>query len=53
MIDAARELPSLMANETRLAAGSAADSKSEFAYIIVDTPPNTGDLLINSLVAAD
>ena len=27
--------------------------QNEYAYIIIDTPPNTGDLLINSLVAAD
>ena len=25
----------------------------QYAYIIIDTPPNTGDLLINALVAAD
>jgi chromosome partitioning protein len=25
---------------------------NQFAYIIIDTPPNTGDLLVNSLVAA-
>ena len=52
MIKAARELPALMANETRLQKALAAIQK-EFAYIIVDTPPNTGDLLINALVAAD
>jgi chromosome partitioning protein len=52
MIHAARELPSLMANETRLQR-ALQQVHSDFAYIIVDTPPNTGDLLINSLVAAD
>jgi chromosome partitioning protein len=52
MIHAARELPSLMANETRLQRAFA-QVQNEFAYIIIDTPPNTGDLLINSLVAAD
>ncbi len=52
MIHAARELPSLMANETRLQR-ALAQVQSGFAYIIIDTPPNTGDLLINSLVAAD
>ena len=52
MIRAARELPSLMANETRLQK-ALAQVQNEFAYIIIDTPPNTGDLLINSLVAAD
>lgn len=52
MIRAARELPSLMANETRLLRALSA-VQSEYAYIIIDTPPNTGDLLINSLVAAD
>ena len=52
MIRAARELPSLMANETRLQKALAQVQK-EFSYIVIDTPPNTGDLLINSLVAAD
>jgi len=52
MIRAARELPSLMANETRLLRALSA-VQAEYAYIIVDTPPNTGDLLINALVAAD
>jgi chromosome partitioning protein len=27
--------------------------QNQFAYIIIDTPPNTGDLLVNALVAAD
>lgn len=52
MIKAARELPSLMANEMRLQ-HALTQIQREFAYIIVDTPPNTGDLLVNSLVAAD
>lgn len=52
MVDAARRLPSLMANETRLA-HALQPIQDEFAYIIIDTPPNTGDLLINALVAAD
>ena len=52
MIHAARELPSLMANETRLQR-ALQQVQNEFAYIIIDTPPNTGDLLINALVAAD
>ena len=52
MIRAARELPSLMANETRLQR-ALVPIVNEYAYIIIDTPPNTGDLLINSLVAAD
>ncbi len=52
MIKAARELPSLMANETRLQHALTA-VLDEYAYIIIDTPPNTGDLLINALVAAD
>jgi chromosome partitioning protein len=52
MIHAALELPTLMANETRLA-HALAPIQNEFAYIIIDTPPNTGDLLINALVAAD
>ena len=52
MIHAAHELPTLMANETRLAR-ALAPILEEFAYIIIDTPPNTGDLLINALVSAD
>jgi len=52
MIRAARELPSLMANETRLQK-ALAQVQNQFAYIVIDTPPNTGDLLVNSLVAAD
>jgi chromosome partitioning protein len=52
MIHAARELPTLMANETRLQ-HALKQVQNDFAYIIIDTPPTTGDLLINSLVAAD
>ena len=40
-----------MANESRLSRALAPILK-EFSYVIVDTPPNTGDLLINALVAA-
>lgn len=52
MVEAARLLPTLMANETRLARALAAVQR-EFAYILIDTPPTTGDLLVNALVAAD
>jgi len=52
MVRAARELPALMANETRLQRALLA-VQQEYAYIIIDTPPTTGDLLINALVAAD
>jgi chromosome partitioning protein len=52
MIHASHELPTLMANETRLAR-ALAPIQDEFAYIIIDTPPNTGDLLVNALVSAD
>lgn len=52
MVEAARLLPTLMANETRLQR-ALQPVQSEFAYIVVDTPPNTGDLLVNALVAAD
>jgi chromosome partitioning protein len=52
MIKAARELPALMANETRLQRALAA-VQNDYAYIIIDTPPTTGDLLINALVAAN
>lgn len=51
MVEAGQVLPTLMANETRLER-SLAPVKSQFAYIIIDTPPNTGDLLVNALVAA-
>jgi chromosome partitioning protein len=52
MIKAARDLPSLMANETRLQR-ALVSVQNEYAFIIIDTPPNTGDLLVNALVAAD
>ena len=49
MVEAARQLPTLMANETRLAR-ALAPVLNEFAFIIIDTPPTIGDLLVNSLV---
>lgn len=52
MVDAARVLPTLMANESRLSK-VLAGIRHQFAFIIIDTPPNTGDLLVNALVAAD
>lgn len=52
MVEAARILPTLMANETRLA-HVLRTVRNQFAFIIIDTPPNTGDLLVNALVAAD
>lgn len=52
MVAAARTLPALMANETRLQR-ALAPLRSQFAYIVIDTPPTTGDLLVNALVAAD
>jgi chromosome partitioning protein len=51
MVEAGQILPSLMANETRLAR-ALNPIQAEFAYIVIDTPPNTGDLLVNSLVTA-
>ncbi len=51
MVDAARLLPTLMANETRLAR-SLEPLQNQFAFIIIDTPPTIGDLLVNALVAA-
>lgn len=51
MVEAARILPTLMANETRLAQ-ALAPIQNQFAYIVIDTPPNTGDLLIDAIVAA-
>jgi chromosome partitioning protein len=51
MVDAARLLPTLMANETRLSR-ALAPVQAQFGYIIVDTPPTIGDLLVNALVAA-
>ncbi len=52
MVDAARILPTLMANESRLNQ-VLRPVRNQFAFIIIDTPPNTGDLLVNALVAAD
>jgi chromosome partitioning protein len=52
MVDAARILPTLMANESRLSQ-VLRSVKNDFAFIIIDTPPTSGDLLINALVAAD
>lgn len=52
MVDAARLMPSLMANETRLAR-ALAPVDDQFGYIIIDTPPTIGDLLVNALVTAD
>lgn len=51
MAEASRVLPTLMANESRLLR-ALQPVQTEFAYIIIDTPPTTGDLLINALVAA-
>lgn len=51
MVDAARLLPTLMANETRLAR-ALKPVIAQFGYIVVDTPPTIGDLLVNALVAA-
>lgn len=52
MVEASRILPTLMANETRLS-NVLKLVQNQYAYIIIDTPPNTGDLLVNALVAAD
>ena len=49
MVDAARLLPTLMANETRLSR-ALQPLQNQFAYIILDTPPTIGDLLVNALV---
>lgn len=51
MVDAARLLPTLMANETRLSR-ALSPVQNQFGYIIIDTPPTIGDLLVNALVAA-
>jgi chromosome partitioning protein len=51
MVDAARLLPTLMANETRLTR-ALAPVENQFGYIVIDTPPTIGDLLVNALVAA-
>lgn len=51
MVDASRVLPTLMANEGRLK-NALAPVVNQFGYIIIDTPPTTGDLLINALVAS-
>jgi chromosome partitioning protein len=51
MVDAARVLPTLMANESRLQ-HAIQPILNQFAFILIDTPPTTGDLLINALVAS-
>lgn len=51
MVVARMRLPSLMARETRLAKGLA-PILSQYAYIVIDTPPTLDDLVINALVAA-
>jgi len=51
MVNAARLLPTLMANETRLER-ALQPIQSLFAYIVIDTPPTIGDLVVNALVAA-
>jgi len=51
MVDAARLLPTLMANETRLAR-ALKPVQAQFGFIIIDTPPTIGDLLVNALVAS-
>lgn len=51
MVDASRVLPTLMANESRLK-NALQPVINQFAYVIIDTPPTTGDLLINALVAS-
>ncbi len=50
MVEAARILPTLMANEMRLA-HALGPIQEQYAYIIIDTPPTTGDLLVNAVVA--
>lgn len=50
MVEAARVLPTLMANEARLQR-ALAPALNQFAYIIIDTPPTTSDLLVNALFA--
>ncbi|MEA4907627.1 MAG: ParA family protein [Chloroflexi bacterium] len=50
MVDASRVMPTLMANESRLSR-AIAPVLSQFAFVIIDTPPTMGDLLINALVA--
>ncbi len=52
MLEAARLLPTLMANESRLAR-ALSPIQSEFAYIIIDTPPAAGNLLFNAGVLSN
>jgi chromosome partitioning protein len=51
MVEASQILPTLMANETRLSRTLSLIA-DQFAFIVIDTPPTTGDLLVNALVAA-
>jgi chromosome partitioning protein len=52
MIEATRVLPTLMANESRLTR-ALTPAAAQFDFIIIDTPPTSGDLLINALVSAN
>lgn len=49
---AGKQLPSLIANETRLEK-AIAPIEEQYAFIVIDTPPTSGTLLLNALVAAD
>jgi chromosome partitioning protein len=51
MVEASRILPTLMANESRLNRALEPIANA-FNYIVIDTPPTSGDLLVNALVAA-
>jgi len=51
LAEAAGRLPGMLAKDIRLS--RAIESiRGDYAFIIIDTPPNPGDLLINALLAA-
>jgi chromosome partitioning protein len=51
LAEAASRLPALMAKDERLAR-ALEPVKEDYTFVIIDTPPNPGDLLTNALLAA-
>jgi chromosome partitioning protein len=51
LTEAAGRLPGLMNKDMRLAL-AIESIRDDYAFIVIDTPPNPGDLLTNTLVAA-
>jgi chromosome partitioning protein len=51
LAEAAGRLPGMMAKDIRLAR-AIEDIRGDYSFIVIDTPPNPGDLLTNALLAA-